>query len=881
MRRRHGRRRDLCLALLATLGGLCLLTAGTAARAQSASNNADAVFVGGATTAVTTGSHRDGDLALVAVGVQVLTYRLNSDGRLEPVGRIGPLPEVPEDLGLVGDRLFVSGPGAEAGQDGGPGAAWVRIYDLANPHSPQVVGEALLPARRAGALAVDHGRVMVMTEVGVAFIDIQDPHQPRLLGHILTPAPRGPQRSWWPGGLALAGDRLLVARPEGLFVIDLVPNRVPEVPVPFWSGPAYDVALAGGRALVLGDDGLHVLDLSSPEGPVDASLLDIGPRPRALAAAGGLAVALVDEGTALAWIDLDAPYGPLLTNTIRLPYPPSEHLALALGNGRALLALGRGGLRLVDPVGRTDPGLARAAGDLTVPPLEQLDLEGELLAGAAGPAGLFILGAAERSEPRALAAFQPELPGPNGRPRRVAFHSVHWIGRRLAAHSAEDGLWILDASDPTHPVPLCPPLSVPGLPFGHAMGHDRDFLYVPSADGALHVVDTAAPGGARVVTRLPNLSMNAVLVHGGHLYGTAIGRFNLGYLHVLDLANPAIPRYVRTLDFNGFFSRLSVAGSHLYLTGGYGEMAILDLTDPTAPREVERLKDVYAGQIVDVGGKLIAAQPGRMEILEPRLADVIPWVHRRPGLALPWGRQDWQGTSDVLRSEGKLWVLRHQAGLLRLDAAAVVSDPSTLHLPWISYTRSGTAVTASAPSATATATAAEPDCRSDGPLTLIVDATGALGGEASAAVWAAEGRIVARRSSAAPAIVRVQVDRQARRGGRSGQPAAASAMPAVPLRLDLGLAAADRALAKAAAAGGRMLLVIAAEPDEASWRLAVARAGRLRAVGSQVHALIWQPRKAHDLRPGLLAGSADRVHPVHSAAELGGVLERLAMGCGD
>lgn len=849
-----------------------------------------AQFIGGATTAVAVGQGRSGEIAFVAVGVQVLVHDLDDPAGPRRIGLIGPLPEVPEDLALADGVLYIAGPRPEIAGDGDPGGAWLRLYDVREPAAPLFLGEVVLPGRRAGALAVAPARAYVLTESGVVAVDVADPGQPRIQSQVDTPDPDRLGRAWWPGGLVLLGGRLLAARPEGLFALPLSPELAESAPI--WPGPTYDVAVAGDMALVLDDGGLQVLDLNLPyHQAYRIATLDVGPRPRAIAAADGRAAILVSDGFALAHVDLTALQAPRLAATLSLPPLASEHLSVALTGTRAVVALGRVGLRLLDlAASPQDPSAAGLAPiELVLPPLEQVAVAGTELVAAAGPAGLFFLSAGADGVARPVGAFQPEVLGADGQSRRVAFFAVTWMGRRVYAHSAADGLWVLDAADPARPLALGRPLAVPGLRSGHAMARIGARLYVPGGDGALYVVDSEAEGGPRVVTRLPHLGINAVLARDGYLYGTAVGRYGIGYLHVLDAANPAIPRYLRTLDFDVAFSRLSAAGARLYLTGGFGDMAVLDLADPAAPLEGNRLKRIYAGQLAAVGDRLLAAQPARLELLVPTGAGGRYSLERKPGSPLPWGREDWQGTSDVVADGDAVWVLRHQAGLMRLDRADFLPPRRPALLPWLGAPQARgsvgepTAVSATTPPVTPIPPAGA--CHPPTSLTLVLGGTSAMGAAASTAMRRAVDRI-ADSLAPAPGLSLVVVDRQARSGGLASWPdrglGVLASIPSgldVPLRLDLGLAAAGRSAGGGRAGPERVILVLGARPDEESWRLALARAGLLRLKGAQVHALVWHPDAGPDPRLGLLTGDADRVWVESDATALGERLLGLAEGC--
>lgn len=879
-----------------------LLAAGPGSPAQALGLAAPAaappgsVFIGGAMTALALDEDSPDAIAYVAVGQHVQVLDLRAGAGSAPTEIELALPEVPEDMALKDGLLFVVGPSPLQDNPEAPSGAWLHLYSVAEPKRPRFLSSLTLPSRRAGALLVEGTVAYVLTEGAVLGIDLSERSQLRLLGRVDIPDPERLARPWWPGGLVPSEDRLLVARSEGLFAIARPGAAEGPLPTRLWPGPVYDVASLDGRLFIVDEAGLVELALDLPSYPaIQRSRLDLGGHPRVLAVQGDRATVLGGAPPSLHRVDVKTPGTLSLLTTVALPPIRSEHLSLGLAGGRALVALGRGGLHAVDlaaqgeqpsgqPVEGADPlneRLASGLASLAVPPLEQVSIAGSAVAGAAGPAGLVLLSADADGQVRPMAAFQPTTSGLGGLARGVVFTSVLWSGSRLFAQSVDDGLWVLEASDLANPRPMIPALPIPGLRAGHSMARSNGYLYVPGGDGALYVVEDPAFGPPRVVGRLPALGINSLLAQDALLYGTAVGRFGVGHLHVLDLTRPDQPRQLRSLDFEVVFSRLSLFGTSLLLTGGYGDMAVLDLADPSNPREVERHKGVHVGQLAAVGPVLVAAQPGRIEFFTSAEGQGLQRLSRKPGPSLPWGRTDWRGSSDVIADGSKLWLLRHQAGLMQVSASDLQAAPATLFLPWLAAAAPPPRPEGD-PSPMAGARS-EAGCRAPDRLVVILAGVGAPEDAVPASLQAAVEHL-AGHPKLAEKMSLVLVDRQARRVGArrwlAMEPRSATGqwLAAAPLRLDLGLAAASRWLGRPRDEAQRLLLVLGKQPDERSWRLTQERAAALRTSGVELQALTWPTQDDAVDALTRLTGDPARVW-LTETEQVGPHLVALGLGC--
>lgn len=938
--------RERLRAGLACSGSVCLIAAGLATAAAplpaaplpaaAASPVLDAEFaqLGGATTAVAVESRGQSRLAFVNIGPRVAVYEVSDPEDPARLGQTDLLPEVSEGLAAEGGLLVVGTrrPGADDWYplDTGPtdGAA-LHIFDVRDPATPRRLATAPIAALQVGAIVLDRAFAYVLTDTGVAVVDVKNPTNPRQVAELATADPTGRRRPWSPGGLAVMGDHLLVARPEGFFVIDVhEPIRPKLLDTAYLAGPAYGLARLGRWVLVANATAIHVLDLADPAQPRMVHQVTLDTPPAAIAAENDRAVVLIGAGRRL--VVLDAADPARLSSIATVPLDPleSEQTALALSGGQVFVALGRAGLRIVDAADPAPPERQIRPREAILPPLEHIDVAGDVIYAAAGAAGVFAVRIEADGNLRLAGALQPELPGPGGVPRRIAFHSVLHHAGLVYAHAEADGLWVIDVRDPEHPVSAGPPLAIAGPRMPHAMARIGDHLYLPAADGTLHVLDLADPSRPLPVGRLSKLGITGVIAGDGVIYATSAGAYGIGHLHVIDATRPSAPRYVRTVDFSVPFNRLAIGLGHLYLTGGFGDLAVLDLTQPAHPFEIDRQKGFDVGRVGVVDRQMIAAHAGWIETVD--LAS--PAFPRRRGLgaALPWGRDDGGIASDVSAVDGRVIVLRHQAGLFNLrsgdiDRSGRPFRPSAamLFLPRLeaigAIPTDGDAPAAPPPADPPGST--DPPAPADPPdlpdprgapcavalpahVTLVIDTSARMAerwgpGPATriTSARAAVGQLAGRLESARTPVTLVSLGRQARRrvsvteaGDLAAALEAITALPVPPgspaaIRLDLGFVAAARGLASHAglsAGPRRVVLLVAGDADAQTWALAAGRAGWLRArLGAVVDVFVLgQPEPAALDRWAHLAGDTARVHPVGDPGALNDQLIRLADGCG-
>ena len=162
---------------------------------------------------------------------------------------------------------------------------------------------------------------------------------------------------------------------------------------------------------------------------------------------------------------------------------------------------------------------------------------------------------------------------------------------------ASDFLWVVDVSRPSQPERITTFKDIRPL----RMAISGDYAYVNDGNRQITVVDITEPHDLRVVGSLPMVSPKRLAFD---LNGSVLYIATSQELHVIDISEPATPQVVNT--FTATFEDDSGEASACYLrqftlSDGYayvilaGEenletIAVLDLSNPVAPRETARFE---------------------------------------------------------------------------------------------------------------------------------------------------------------------------------------------------------------------------------------------------------------------------------------------------
>jgi hypothetical protein len=143
-------------------------------------------------------------------------------------------------------------------------------------------------------------------------------------------------------------------------------------------------------------------------------------------------------------------------------------------------------------------------------------------------------------------------------------------------------LFILDATDPTHPIVVGHTPHFGGIVEDVVV--EGTYAYVVDDRGGLHVIGISNPHEPTVVGfyDVPE-EASGLAVAGGYAY---IVDDSFGNLRILDVSDPTSPRPVGFYVTPGSAQDVAVRDSHAYVADGEAGLLILDISTPAAPRVV-------------------------------------------------------------------------------------------------------------------------------------------------------------------------------------------------------------------------------------------------------------------------------------------------------
>ncbi|MBN1888095.1 MAG: carboxypeptidase regulatory-like domain-containing protein [Thermoflexales bacterium] len=307
---------------------------------------------------------------------------------------------------------------------------------------------------------------------------------------------------------------------------------------------------AGSRLVILGLDPL----IYGESAPMPAKVAGL-----ALSATHAY-VAAGDAG--LRVLDVSDPINP-----IEVGYydTPGSARGVALAGDYAYVAAGEDGLRVIDvsnPISPTELGSCDTPGSA-----RGVALAGNYAYIADGDSGLRILDVSDLASPAELGFY--DTPG--------RAYGVTLSGTLAYVADEGGGLRILDVSDPASPAELgaC---DTPGL--AHSVALSGRYAYVADGGGGLRVVDVSNPASPIEADHYDTLGYACdVAVSGRYVY-VANGR----ELFIVDLLDPNASS-VWPFDTQDA-ADVAVSGSRAYVAAEGDGLHVVDLSDPTRPRQM-------------------------------------------------------------------------------------------------------------------------------------------------------------------------------------------------------------------------------------------------------------------------------------------------------
>jgi hypothetical protein len=508
------------------------------------------------------------------------------------------------------------------------------VIDLSDPANPKRVGSLQTDDWTYG-LAVSGNFAYVTAGQSLEMVDISNPQQPMRVGsygtNVSCAAPSGdyvcvgeayantgrleivdlrnPQHPQPVGtcqtasavrGLAISGSYAYVADgTAGLLVVNIADPAHPQLVGTYSNAWSVAVAVAiSGQQVFLADEayGLRILDVSDPTKPRQLGQVATGSRPTAVAVSGTNAY-VTDSGSGLEVFSISDPVTPQRSGYFQVSGLARE---VAISGDFACVADWEGGMQVISIADAANP-----QGIASFNPDGRADVRSVATAGnyacmADYSTGLYVID---------LAA--------TGGPRQVGFIPIDFVEEVAAFGSYA---YVMDANSVLHVIDLTTPAKPQqrgvrafssGYPAKLAIG--SNYLYVATSGKGLTILDISVPTSIRAAGWF---TTNWVLVRdiaasGNYLY---VAEEFTG-LQVIDISNPAHAQCAGSYTRPGIGFALpayaiAVSGSTAYLIES-GDLDVLDVTTPPAPKLTSWLSHVGGFGIALSGNKICVTADGR------------------------------------------------------------------------------------------------------------------------------------------------------------------------------------------------------------------------------------------------------------------------------
>jgi hypothetical protein len=509
-----------------------------------------------------------GDYAYLGVGPTLVIVDVADPEHLEELGRTKRLPDLIESIAIHGDFAFLACRFA--------GLYVIDISDVRNPHEvahmPGVSYSHDLVVRED----LNSGRVLayVAEHDWFRIFDVTTPRSPLLVG--------GLSKTRWGVALDLLdkdGKRYayVAARGDhgGVHVLEVTDPANPSlIETVSPSTATYGLTIDQARLFAAGDGGVWVFDLADPAVPVATAHFQMGIARDAAVAGGHLYAAANFQG--LIGINLEGA-SPSLLGPWHIGGGKAVELALLQTEMNDLLAFVSLQHSLV-VVNLTDKDRGEISGfyrGLYAWDVDVLRSNAYVVSDGLG------LQVVDTSNP-----FQPALRGMYAQAEQaLRVVAVQRLDKRYGfmVGGLDEGLYILDVTDPTAPV-LLSRFPVVGAQDVAVRG---EYAYLVAHNGLyiLNIADPTQPTEiGRADTQVEALAVAVFRETGTQERLVACVLDGWG-LKVIDVTDPAHPALLATRDLSWRGQRVVMQGSLAYLALGPGGVKEVDLSEPSRPQD--------------------------------------------------------------------------------------------------------------------------------------------------------------------------------------------------------------------------------------------------------------------------------------------------------
>lgn len=193
------------------------------------------------------------------------------------------------------------------------------------------------------------------------------------------------------------------------------------------------------------------------------------------------------------------------------------------------------------------------------------------------------------------------------------------------------------------------------------------YLAVIGGDRDMEIVDVSDPSSPHLISSLElagSVNIVAILVEGDYAY---LADYN-GGLYVVDVSNPSQPRQIGHCETTHLYD-ISVTANYLCAVGGYPDLLIIDVTYPEDPRVISSYAGPGYGYAVSAEGDYayLASWVAGLQIVH------LCWDPFSSSPRLVGSCEDLNEAVDVFVGDDYAFVADRETGLQIVE----VSDPSS------------------------------------------------------------------------------------------------------------------------------------------------------------------------------------------------------------
>jgi photosystem II stability/assembly factor-like uncharacterized protein len=549
------------------------------------------------------------------------------------------------------------------------------IIDLSNPSTPEMLGQSdLLPGLVDAILLLDHYAYLFINQAGLAILDVSEPKQPILINSL--PLPNEVSEVYRREHLIYLAERDCSQNPcsGALRILSVAdPVQPQELGKLITKDPVDRIEFSGELAVLvekacLGqtcEGGLRIVEAANPASPHEIAYLEMPERVITIEIANNYAYVAHARGISV--VDLTDLSKPRQTGTLPINYVNEA----VFGDGFAYLISGGYDLKLFDMTDPTRPretktwsfelGFSGSPFDLYIldDTMYIMDVFGEF---GYCWSYLNVYDISDPEEPLQL----------NDEENTLGFTcagQMELIGSRMYVEDWA-GLRVVDISQPDEPRDLG---KIPVVGSFYSLAADKGYVYGanPQASGSLHAIKWRDPRNPAVIGPLESSWSVGSVLSGDYLYVPAWANG----LRILDVSEPSDPREVATLDesqLDGYANSLVGEDNYLYVLVSEQGMRVVDVSNPRKPKPLGTFNPSTAGSYVNIekisvaqGAIYLATYPGSGDQQDARLIVVDAGDPESPkqvhASTLPKG----VSVSNLLAVDEYLYLVSRQ----RIDAA--------------------------------------------------------------------------------------------------------------------------------------------------------------------------------------------------------------------